>query len=137
MVSVEWMEVGPTSAVTPRRWWPWAAALVAVLGLGGVLWFVRPAPKTMEPTVTPLTAHPGFEIFPSFSPDGNQVAFGRREESQSESHIYVKLIGTGGPPLRLTTGPVWDYSPAWSPDGQTVATLRFCGTPLEKSARCF
>ena len=81
MVSVEGMEVGPTSDVTPRRWWSWAAALVAVLGLGGgVLWFVRPAPKTPELrlTVTPLTASPGLEGHPSFSPDGNQVAFVER-----------------------------------------------------------
>ena len=39
-------------------------------------------------------------------------------------HIYVKLIGTGGPPLRLTTGPASDYSPAWSPDGRYIAFLR-------------
>jgi Tol biopolymer transport system component/DNA-binding winged helix-turn-helix (wHTH) protein len=127
MVSVERMEVGPTSDVTPRRWWPWAAALVAVLGLGsGVLWFVRPAPKTPEPTITPLTASPGDEGEPSFSPDGNQVAFVRDEAigSNSHSHIYVKLIGTGGSPLQLTTDPASDYNPAWSPDGRYIAFLR-------------
>jgi Tol biopolymer transport system component len=127
MVSVEGMEVGPTSDVKPRPWWPWAAALVAALGLGGgILWFVHPAPKTPEPrlTVTPLTASPGFEGDPSFSPDGNQVAFSRHEKSQRESHIYVKLIGTGGAPLRLTTGSAHDYSPAWSPDGRYIAFLR-------------
>jgi Tol biopolymer transport system component len=99
---------------------------VAVLGLGGgVLWFVRPAPKTPEPwiTFTPLTASPGWEGHPSFSPDGNEVAFVRHERNQSPQ-IYVKLIGTGGPPLRLTTGPASHYSPAWSPDGRYIAFLR-------------
>lgn len=127
MVSVEWMEVGPTSDVTPRRWWFWAAALVSLLGLGGgVLWYVRPAPKTTEPrlTVTPLTASPGDEGEPSFSPDGNHVAFARDEANGSNSHIYVKLIGTGGSPLQLTTDPASDYSPAWSPDGRYIAFLR-------------
>jgi DNA-binding winged helix-turn-helix (wHTH) protein len=87
-------------------WCFWAAALVAVLGLGGgVLWFVRPAPKTPEPrlTVTPLTASPGLEGHPSFSPDGNQVAFARHEANRSNSHVCVKLIGTGGSPLQLTS----------------------------------
>jgi Tol biopolymer transport system component/DNA-binding winged helix-turn-helix (wHTH) protein len=128
MVSVEGMEVRPTPDVTPRRWWPWAAALVAAMGLGaGILWFVRPALKIPEPrlTVTPLTASPGDEDEPSFSPDGNQVAFVRHERNQEGSQIYVKLIGTGGPPLRLTTGPVSDYSPAWSPDGRYIAFLRY------------
>src|SRR5260370_33335039 len=58
MVSVEGMEVGPTSDVTPRRWWRWAAALVAVMGLGGgILWVVQPAAQTTEPrlVVNPLT----------------------------------------------------------------------------------
>jgi len=100
---------------------------VAVLGLGiGIPWFVRRAPKTPEPRliVTPLTASPGDEAEPSFSPDGNQVAFARDEANESNSHIYVKLIGTGGSPLQLTTNPASDYSPAWSPDGRYIAFLR-------------
>jgi Tol biopolymer transport system component len=36
----------------------------------------------------------------------------------------VKLIGTGGPALQLTTGPGWDYSPVWSPDGRFIAFRR-------------
>ena len=127
MVSVEWIEVGPASDVTPRRWWPWAAALLGALGLGGgILWFVHPAPRNPEPrlTVTPLTASPDPEFGPTFSPDGNQVAFAHHEKGQSESHIYVKLIGTGGAPLRITTGSAHDYSPAWSPDGRYIAFLR-------------
>jgi Tol biopolymer transport system component/DNA-binding winged helix-turn-helix (wHTH) protein len=127
MVSVDRMEVGTAPDVTPRRWWRWATALVAALGLGGgILWFVYPAPKTPEPqlAITPLTASPDLESDPSFSPDGNQVAFVRQEKNKGESHIYVKLIGTGGPPLRLTTGPVSDRGPAWSPDGRYIAFLR-------------
>ena len=119
---IRWKMIVPTAAAVVAV----AAALLAVIGLsGGILWFVRPAPKTTEPrlTVTPLTASPDPEGEPSFSPDGNQVAFARQEKGQSESHIYVKLIGTGGAPLRLT-GRGTDSSPAWSPDGRYIAFLR-------------
>jgi Serine/threonine protein kinase len=120
---IRWKMIVPTAAAVVAV----AAALLAVIGLsGGILWFVRPAPKTPEPrlTVTPLTASPGFEGEPSFSPDGNQVAFVRYEANRNNSHIYVKLIGTGGSPLRLTTDPASDYSPVWSPDGRYIAFLR-------------
>ena len=88
MVSVEGMEVGPASDVKPRPWWPWAAALLAALGMGGgILWFGHPAPRIPEPrlTVTPLTASPGFEGDPSFSPDGHQVAFVRQEKDRTRT----------------------------------------------------
>jgi len=105
MVSVEWVEDRSPSAVTPRRrWLAWAAAPLVVIGLsGGIVIFVLSTRKTPEPDLTfaPLTARPGFEVWPSFSPDGNEVAFGWYEENESKSHIYVKLIGTGGPPLRI------------------------------------
>jgi Tol biopolymer transport system component len=120
---IRWKMVVPTAPAVVEV----AAAILAVIGLsGGILWFVRSAPKTSEPqlTVTPLTASPGFEGEPSFSPDGNQVAFVRDEANGSNSHIHVKLIGTGGSALQLTTDPASDSSPAWSPDGRYIAFLR-------------
>jgi Tol biopolymer transport system component/tRNA A-37 threonylcarbamoyl transferase component Bud32 len=113
----------------PRRWrLAGIAALVVLIGLGAaMMWFSRSKPKP-EPqeslSAVPLTAHPGFEIEPTFSPDGNQVAFSWNGEKQDNQDIYIKLIGTGGPPLRLTKDPAYDYSPAWSPDGRFIAFLR-------------
>ncbi len=42
---------------------------------------------------------------------------------QDNDDIYVKLIGPGEP-LRITTDPAEDTSPAWSPDGKWIAFLR-------------
>lgn len=127
MVSVERVQVGPTPDFTPRRWWPWAAALAAVLGLvGGILWFVRSPARVSEAsqTAVPLTTYTGFQGQPNFSPDGNQVAFTWDGEKRDNFDIYVKLIGTSGPPLRLTSDPAPDSSPVWSPDGRFIAFLR-------------
>ena len=74
----------------------------------------------------PLTTYPGHERSPTFSPDGNQVAFSWNGEGQKNFDIYVKLIGAG-PPLRLTTHPAEDSGPTWSPDGRWIAFLRDLG----------
>ena len=61
--------------------------------------------------------------YPSFSPDGNYVAFmwtGIQAESWTSE---VQMIGTGSP-LPLTTDPRSDYNPVWSPDGHWIAFLR-------------
>jgi Tol biopolymer transport system component len=86
------------------------------------LWSSKTESKLAGPI--PLTTYPGQELQPSFSPDGNQVAFSWDGEKQDNWDVYVKLIGTPGPPLRLTTDPGPDWSPAWSPDGRWIAFCR-------------
>jgi Tol biopolymer transport system component len=71
----------------------------------------------------PLTTYPGNETLPSFSPDGNYVAFVWNGERQDNDDIYVKSIGPGTP-IRITTNPAKDYDPAWSPDGSWIAFVR-------------
>jgi Tol biopolymer transport system component/serine/threonine protein kinase len=105
----------------------WAISLPAIIAVaGGVLWLVHSAPKATEGALTavPLTTYSGFQTEPSLSPDGNQVAFTWDGEKRDNSDIYVKVVGTAGPPLRLTTDPAVDHGPAWSPDGRFVAFVR-------------
>jgi Tol biopolymer transport system component len=62
------------------------------------------------------------------------VAFTWNGQKQDNYDIYVKLIGTGGSPLRLTTDPAADLSPAWSPDGRFIAFFRLLPREPEKAA---
>ena len=99
-------------------------ASVLILTAAGV-WLARSRKEAIPvPLVTvPLTSYPGSELWPSFSPDGTQVAFAWDGEKQDNWDIYVKQIGVE-PPYRLTNDPAEDYSPAWSPDGRLIAFLR-------------
>ncbi len=72
---------------------------------------------------SPLTSLPGQERYPSFSPDGNQVAFAWDGGNGDNQDIYVKVVGAGVP-LRLTTHPAADQKPAWSSDGRHIAFVR-------------
>ena len=105
--------------------WSVAFFTAAVL-LGGTVWFFRSTFKAPEAVwhPVPLTTYQGIQQEPSFSPDGNQLAFSWNGQKQDNWDIYIKLIGTAGPPLRLTTDPAIDSSPAWSPDGRFVAFFR-------------
>jgi Tol biopolymer transport system component len=110
-----------------RRWIALAASVVIVVALGvaGWYWYHRSRATPEVPlTAVPLTSYPGYEGFPSFSPDGTQVAFQWcTEEPAANCDIYIKQIGVE-PPFRLTTDPAEDFSPAWSPDGKFIALLR-------------
>lgn len=115
----------PASAWASRRPWMWVAAAFAFLSIAVGTWLFRGAkgkpPGALE--VVPLTSYAGFEISPSFSPDGNQVVFSWDGEKQENFDIYVKLIDSPTP-LRLTTDPAPDVSPVLSPDGRSIGFIR-------------
>src|SRR5436309_2084067 len=50
-------------------------------------------------TARRLTSHPGYEMFPRFSPDGTRVAFTAQYDGNTE--VFV-VPADGGEPTRLT-----------------------------------
>ena len=121
---------GPALPQTKPRAHPrsiWLATSIALIVVAALAaWLLRPAPAALpepELTATALTTDPGIEDFPTFSPNGSQVAYMWNGPNQDNFDIYVRVVGAGAP-LRLTSDPAVDSSPAWSPDGRTIAFLR-------------
>jgi len=125
-----------TPPATRTGWWRWiaaAAALVTIVAAAiAATWLVRPSPpvEIVPPRVVALTRLAGSETWPTFAPDGEQVAFAWSGEKDDNTDIYVTLVGSTGA-RRLTTDPADDYAPSWSPDGRRIAFLR----RFEKAAR--
>jgi Tol biopolymer transport system component len=123
----------PVTAVRRRGWWWLAGAGLFVVAAGCALWLLNlPGTATAAvPVPVPLTTYPGYQMSPSFSPEGDRVAFSWNGPKQDNFDIYVKQIGAEEP-VRLTKDPADDVSPAWSPDGRWIAFQRKLSS--EKSA---
>ena len=116
------------------RWPAWAAVslvLVAGAGFGLTRWTSGHRAELVPLSPVPLTSDLGSEVQPTFSPDGNEVAYAWNGAAQDNWDIYVKMVGADSP-LRLTRGPEPDVTPSWSPDGRFIAFLRF----LRQQRKC-
>lgn len=130
-------EVITASEGTPATG-PWktgfiAAGVAVLIALALVAFRFHPrlATRSRQPLneVIPLTALPGMEISPTFSPDGTQVAFGWDGENNGAGFdLYVKVIGTERV-LRLTNHPAPWLAAAWSPDARSIAVHRLDSNP--------
>ncbi len=70
-----------------------------------------------RPVQTRITTLPGFDCYPSFSPDGTQIVY--MSERDKNRDLYIMDL-QGNDILRLTDDPAYDYEPAWSPGGSQI-----------------
>jgi Tol biopolymer transport system component/DNA-binding winged helix-turn-helix (wHTH) protein len=124
----------PNGGTNPTQAWrKYAAWTVAGAACVAAAVFVyhrnRPQLDAQAVTPVPLTAYPGLEVCPTFSPDGSQIAFAWNGDPESGSKgfdLYAKVIGSENL-LRLTHHPSEVLCPAWSPDGAQIAFYRRSG----------
>ena len=69
-------------------------------------------------TMIDLTNDPAPDRSPSWSPDGQQIAFASR---RADNWDIYSMRADGSDLRRLTEDPAYDGEPAWSPDGTRIA----------------
>ena len=115
--------ISSTSPKSPRPLLYIVALLIVFGGTAGAAWlyFARGVESKLPPVrVVPVSDQAGDA---SLSPDGNEVAFRRSNESPGLSGIYVKQIGSEH--LLQLTRSNSDNAPTWSPDGRFIAFSRY------------
>lgn len=116
------VEVRP--ALRFRRIAAIAAVALVVAGCTALALFTLdawPWADPMPPPATPrqLTTASGLEAEPKISPDGSFVAYAGGDASGNRDLWLVDV--QSGQTLRLTDDPTSDHSPAWFPDGSSLA----------------
>ena len=107
-----------------RRWMVVGAGAALLLGAATAMILLRsPRERPADPVEITVTSFPGDQLWPSFSPDGSQLAFSWDGDARDNRDIFV-MMTAGGMLRRLTTDPLPDQFPAWSPDGSTIAFVR-------------
>ena len=130
--SVDWQPspMAPEPSEARSRLGAWlTVALLVVLGIGlSYRWISRPSLATNADVleIRPLTAAPGVEFDPAFSPGGERFAFVWGGQEDADLDIWIRGLDASGP-RRLSSRIGFDGSPSWRPDGGAVAFMHSHG----------
>ena len=130
----ELQETLKASAILPefrnrnRRWWQWAAIALAILVGAAAIFVLVPReapPDVLAADFRPLTTMNGWEVTPSWSSNGDMIAFSGNRDGNMD--IFMMTVA-GGEPDRLTDSPWDEVAPRWSPNLASMAYVSNPGT---------
>jgi eukaryotic-like serine/threonine-protein kinase len=103
----------PVPVSRPRWRWLAVAAISALVAVAFAARYVVPSPPARM-RVVPLTTLTGWELSPSFSPDGTHVVFSWDGGKADNLDLYDKIVGANEV-RRITTDSGNNFSPAGRP----------------------
>jgi Tol biopolymer transport system component/DNA-binding winged helix-turn-helix (wHTH) protein len=97
-----------------------AAACLLLAAVAGLSWYgARPQrPSVLRTELRQLTFDPGLQREPTWSPDGQWLAYAADRSGNLD--LYRRSMADPTP-IPLTTDPADDSQPDWSPDGRWIA----------------
>ncbi len=104
--------------------WLAAAMTALVIFVAAGVWTLRNRPRAApERAVRPAQARQvtdslGLDVYPSFSPDGAEIAYS--SDTAGSFEIFVRQLA-GGREIQITSDGQDNLQPAWSPDGRSIA----------------
>jgi DNA-binding winged helix-turn-helix (wHTH) protein len=104
----------------PTRWMVTSVAAILAMVCASVWLAKRPSytPRRVV-AIRQITRSVAADLWPSFSPDGSQMAFSSNRSGQYE--IYVRSLAPDGAERQITADGQENIEPAWSPDGRYLA----------------
>lgn len=128
--------IPPTGLLDRRRLPSWTTKRLLPLTLGVVLiggifvwwrWQERlrspGMPVLSSGVILPMVTLTGKDTYPSFSPDGQFLAFSSNGDGSGNRNIYLQRVEDGRL-TQLTSDRRADIQPNWSPDSSQIAFLR-------------
>ena len=125
-LQINWAESAPSARVSVPYRWIAMLCLVAVATVVTLILIGRHgegASSELDAAMTLGVVMPAGD--PSFSPQGDQIAFRSFEGPSGQAGIYVSRLNDGKQ-IQLTESPE-DCCPTWSPDGRAIAFTRTSG----------
>ncbi len=117
LLDLDWLQARLRSAGY-RRLRFLAATAAAVAVLASVFWWRGADPTLQAVELTRVTSDSGLTAYPTFSHDGNMLAYAS-DRADGIMNLWVQQVA-GGDPVRVTNGPADDTEPSFSPDGALI-----------------